>query len=140
MGKRSGFRTRVFRALHAEARKRGVDHDGLHEIALLRHGVRSMSDMTDEQLLGLYRAWTGKTLRRRAELPRRGKDPVADLRMVSGEEMIALDQEFAKRGWGPETKQNFVRRQLKGRESIRSYRDWKRVFNGVRAMNRREGL
>ena len=126
------------RAIHAEAQKRGIDHDGLRDICRIRHDVQSVSDMSDAHLMGLYRSWTGKSLKRRAELPRRGADPVADLRMVSGSELEDLAREFAMRGWGPDTQRNFVRRQLKGRETIRTHRDWKRVIVGVRAITRRE--
>ncbi len=139
MGKNSGYRARLFKAIHAEAAKRRIDHDGLHDVCSERFGVRSMSDLSDVQLHALYRAWTGKQLKRRASLPRRGADPVRDMQMVSGEEAIMLEQEYAKRGWGKETSRNFVRRQLRGREEIRTYKDWRRVFQGVRAMNRREG-
>ncbi len=137
MGKHSGFRTRLYRAIHAEASKRGIDHDGLRDICAMRCGAKRMSDMTDAQLHGLYRSWTGRELRQRAKLPRRGRDPLADGQMVASEEMIALEQEFAKAGWDEAAQKTFIRRQLKGRETVRTRGDWKRVLCGVRAINRR---
>jgi hypothetical protein len=138
-GAKSAFRTRLFRAIHAEAPKRGFDHDGLHDMCTERFGVHSMSQLSDDQLLAIYRGWTGKTLKRRASLADPGWKQEPDA-MVSGEELTVLDQEFAKRGLGHEGRRNFVRRQLRGRESIRSRKDYVRVLHGIRAMNARENL
>lgn len=66
MGPNAGFKNRVMRAIHAEAKKRGIDHDGLHDIAAMRWGVKSLSAATGEQLYGLYHEWAKKGLRRRA--------------------------------------------------------------------------
>ena len=135
----AGFRQRIFRALHAEAKKRDIDHDALHDIFVQNFHVKSMSDATDAQLVGLYRQWTGKTLRRRAKLAGAGWKGEPDA-MVSGEEMVELGQEFAKRGLGADGQQNFVRRQLKGRAQIRTRRDFIRVIHALRAMNERDGV
>lgn len=141
MGPRSGLRTRLFRAIHAEAVKRRMDHDALHDLCVSGFRVHSMSELTDEQLTSLYKGWTGHGIRTKAKLPKKGEaERAPEVQMVSGEDLIRLDQEFAKRGMGAEGKRNFVRRQLGGREVIRTRRDYARVFNGVRAMNRREKL
>jgi len=139
MGPKSGFRTRLFRAVHVEGAKRGLDHDGLRAMALEHFGVHSMADLKDEQLVAMYKGWTGKGLKRTAKLPRAGEAAAAGAaQMVSADELEAFEMECAKRGWGVETKRNFVRRQLGGRDVIRTRRDFARVFAGVRAMNRRE--
>jgi hypothetical protein len=139
-GPHSAFRGRLFKAVHAEAAKRDMDHDALRDLCHRSYGVRFMSEMTDADLLKLYRSFTGKSLKRKAQLPRRGELDEAGERLISGEELVALDAEFARRALGPEARQNFVRRQLKGRDEIRTRSDFVRVWNGIRAMNRRDGV
>lgn len=133
-------RATLFRALHAEALKRGLDHAALSDVCKTRFGVQSMAGASDEQLLSLYKGWTGKSLRRTGPLPKRGYAHRRGAEeMISAEDIQTLANAFALRGWGPETQANFVRRQL-GRDQIRTRRDFWRVFNGLRAMNRREGI
>jgi len=141
MGPKSGRRSRWFRAVHAEALKRGMDHDALHDLCTSCYKVHSMSELTEEQLESIYHGWTGKSLRRHGSLPRRGEAAAgAVAQIVSAEDLELLAQEAAKRGWGADTLQKFVRRQLQGRDTIRTRRDWARVYNGLRAMNRREAV
>ncbi len=133
-------RAKLFRAVHAEAAKRGVDHDGLRDVCRQQFGVHSMGELTEQQLEGLYRNWTGHKLRRKrtTPLPKRGYARGGEIEMVSGEDLETLGAAFAARGWGKETQRAFIRRQLGGREEIRTRRDFWRVFSGVRAMNRRD--
>ena len=141
-GKVSGYRARLFKGLHAEGVKRGMDHDGLHDLCCREFVVRSMGDATDHQLEGLYRRWTGHTIKGRAKLPRRGEAAKAAAagQMVSAEEIVMLEAEFALRNLGEEGRANFVRRQLRGREQVRTRADWMRVITPLRAMNRKDGL
>lgn len=132
-----GARARYFRGLHAEAEKRGLDHDGLRQVCRERFGVESMAELGEEQLGDLYRAWTGKGLRRRTGLPRESARAGVDAQMVSGEDLRTLGSVFAALEWGKETQRNFVARQLGGRVEIRTTRDFFRVFHGARAMARR---
>jgi len=133
-------RSKLFRAVHAEAAKRGLDHDGLREVCRGQFGVHSMGDLTEQQLEGLYRNWTGHKLRRKrtTSLPKRGYARSGEIELVSGEDLETLGRAFAARGWGLETQHAFIRRQLGGREQIRTRLDFHRVFSGVRAMNRRD--
>jgi len=109
-GINAGYRQRLFRGVHAEALKRGLDHDALHDLAREKYRVPSMGDLTDAQLLAMYRSWTGKkTLRRRAELANPGWQEQTEA-MVSGEEVNSIAQEFAKRGLGREGQAAFIRR------------------------------
>lgn len=138
-GPKSAYRARLFKAVHAEALKRKLDHDALHDMCVANYKVHSMGQLTDAQLLGIYRGWTGKTLRSRAKLGERNwKDAPAS--MVSGEEITAIAGEFAKRGMGLEAQKNFVRRQLKGRDVIRTRHDYVRVLHPLKAMNARDNL
>jgi hypothetical protein len=131
-------RAKLFRALHAEASKRGMDHDGLRDACRERYSVHSMGDLSDAQLEALYRGWTGHGLKRKSPLPKRGYARGQDVEMVSAEDIDLLGRAFAARGWGKETQTAFIRRQLNGRAEIRTRRDFWRVFSGVRAMNRRD--
>jgi hypothetical protein len=135
-GPKSGFRGRLFAAVHAEGAKRGFDHDGLRDLFHTNYGTRSLAQATDAQLLAVYRGWTGKTLKYMGKLPRRAEGQ--DLQIVSGADLSDLAQEFAVRGLGEEGKAAFIRRQLRGRDVIRTRRDFVRVMAGVRAMNRRD--
>ena len=140
-GKKSGYRARLFRGLHAEGIKKGMDHDGVHDACCEHFGVRSMGQATDAQLAGLYRMWTGHTLKNRAKLPRRGEAAkrASAAQMISGEEAVTLDAEFAKRDLRGEERANFVRRQLRGRDQVQTRLDWVKVIGGLRAMSRRDG-
>jgi hypothetical protein len=135
------MKTLLIRALHAEAAKRGLDHDGLRDVCRVRFSVASMRDLSDGQLKTLFRDWTGRNFvrKRTTPLPKRGYGRAGELELVSGEDLETLGRAFAARQWGPETQRAFIRRQL-GRDQIRTRRDFHRVFSGVRAMNRRDGL
>lgn len=138
-GTQAGYRNRLFRAVHAEAIKRKLDHDAVHDMCVRDFGVRSMGELTDAQLLSIYRGWTGKVLRRKAKLA----DPDWKAQpdgLVSGDELEAIAQEFAKRGLGIDGQRNFVRRQLQGRDQIRSRKDYIRVMHALREMNARDRL
>jgi hypothetical protein len=139
MGADAGsVRARLFRAVHAEGLKRGMGHAELREVCRERYGVASMQQLDDEKLQELYRGWTGHGLRRRTAMPKKGSGRSVGLaEMVTGEDLQTLANAFAARGWGKETQREFIRRQLGGREQIRTRGDFWKVFSGVRAMNRR---
>ena len=139
-------RTRVMRALHAEGAKRGLDHEGLREMCRGKFGVASMGDLDLAQAASLYKDVTGTEFlvagrgpAPRVKLPERGYAARGETQIVSGGELELLERAFAKRGWGPATKLAFIRRQLGGREQIRTRADFQKVFRGVQAMNRRDG-
>lgn len=139
-GLKSAFRGRLFKAIHAEAAKRKIDHDALHDLFVSRCHVRSMADVSDHDLERVYKEWTGKGLKRRTALPKRGEATADSAQMITGEELMVLDQEFSRRAMGQDGRRTFIRRQLRGRDVIRSRRDYAKVFNGIRAMNRRDSL
>jgi hypothetical protein len=136
---KSAYRTRLFKAIHAEGVKHGFDHDALRDWAKNTHaGVKSMADLTDGQLLGMYKSLTGgKTLRRYGKLAGRGEMPSADSQLVSTEDLASLDQEFVLAGFDAITKLSLIRRQLNGREVIRTRGDLVRVAAAVRAIRNR---
>lgn len=134
MGKEKGFRNRVMKALHAEAIKRGISHEDLREM----FSVHSLGLVETKDLVNQLRAW-GKRMRV-SQLPRKGyaTKAAASPEMVSGEDLTLLGDAFQRRGWTQDQRNNFIRRQLGGRETIRTRADFHRVFSGVRAMNRRD--
>jgi hypothetical protein len=100
-----------------------------------------MADATDAQMLGIYRQWTGHPLKGRGTKPQRGEARGGVVtKIVSGEDLILLDAEFAKRSLSGHGRTAFVRRQLGGRETIRTRQDFARVYSGLSAMNRRDRL
>jgi hypothetical protein len=114
-----------------------MDHDALRDMCRERYKVHSMGELSDGQLEAVYRGWTGHALKRKSALPPRGYANTTEVAMVSGEDLETLARAFAARGWGKETQAVFIRRQLGGREQIRTRKDFWKVFSGVRAMNRR---
>ncbi|HWE50493.1 MAG TPA: hypothetical protein VG273_11910 [Bryobacteraceae bacterium] len=148
MGPEKGHRAKLMRAIHAEAQKRGIDHDGLRDM----FKVRSLSMVETNDLVGALKTWTGRGVRksrpraaawpaRSAEqLPRKGYGKNGETELVGGDDLNTLAEAFARRGMGKESQANFIRRQLGGRDSIRTRADFHKVFSGIRAMNRREGI
>lgn len=140
MGPEKALRSRLMRAIHAEGARRRLDHDALHDLVEAKFAVRTMAAVETKDLLALYKGWTGHGLKSRAQKPSRGETAVARMQMVSAEEAIALEMEFARRGLGDDGKKNFIRRQLRGRDQVRTRGDWVRVIAPLRAMNRRENV
>jgi hypothetical protein len=138
-GIRSAFRARLYRGIHAEAAKARMDHDALHDMAVKNCDVHSMAQLTDDQLLWMYRQLSGgKKLKSRGKLPRQGETRQgADSELVSGEDLVMLDQQFAEAGFSETGKMTFLRRQLKGRDFIRTRGDLIQVMGGIRAMTKR---
>ncbi|KKM81379.1 hypothetical protein LCGC14_1330380 [marine sediment metagenome] len=138
---KTNVKSRLFRALHAEASRKGLDHDALRDIAKERFGVESMSVLTVDNLQHLHRDLTGRWFHaRKAPLPKRGTAAAGEMEIISPGHLETLARAFAKRGWGRDTQRAFIRRQLRGREQIRTTADFQKVFRGVQAMNRRDGL
>ncbi len=147
MGEKRAFRARLFRAIHAEGIKRGIDHDALRDMCRTNFGVHSLSEMTDDNLYKLYRSWTNRGLKRRKHEAGPGCQPVDKhegfrvldkLQMVASEDLVILAQEFALAGMSEDSQKGFIRRQLRGRDIIRTRGDWGKVINGLRAINKRE--
>jgi hypothetical protein len=128
------------RAIHAEGAARKLDHSDIRDICRAKFGVQSMAELNNGQLQTLYKDWTGRGLRgvKREKTPLQRGYAQGKLEMVSPAELETLERAFAARQWGPETKRAFIRRQLKGREAIRTRADFARVFRGIQAMNRRD--
>jgi len=133
MGPDKGFRARLFRALHAEALKRHIDHDGLRDI----FGVKSLANVETEALQARLKAWSGHSVRRKTQLPRKGYGKSGELDMVGVEDLQTLANAFEIAGMDEIAQTNFIRRQLRGRAAVRTRADFHKVFSGVRAMNRR---
>lgn len=136
MGPDKALRNKVFRALHAEALKRKIDHDDLRDI----FKVKSLSTVETPRLIDQLKAWTGKGVRRRTALPRKGygQGDSPEVQMAGLEDLTTLRDAFAIAGMGGDAQRAFIARQLRGREEVRTRADFHKVFSGVRAMNRRK--
>lgn len=137
-GVKSGYRARLMRGIHAQGLKQRLDHDRLHDLVRENYQCASMSHMTDGQLLALYKLLAGgRELKKRGKLPNRGEVPGANAEIASAEDLVLLDHHFAKAGFTEEGKVAFLKRQLKGRDCVRTRGDVTRVMTAVRAINRR---
>lgn len=133
--KDKAIRTKLLRALHAEGKKRGLDHDDLRFV--LR--VSSLSDASIADMERVLKEWTGKSIRRRqTSLPRKGYLKTGELQIAGLEEFTTLQNAFAIAGMDGDAQRGFIRRQLRGREEVRTVADFHRVFSGLRAINRRK--
>lgn len=142
MARPAEIRAKLFRAIHAEGAKAGLGHEELRDACREQFGVASMGDLTLDDLQQLYHQFAGRYLRAaKTRLPRRGcaRSSAVD-ELVSAEHIETLGRAFAMRGWGAKTQREFIKRQLRGRHQIRTMADLQKVFRGVQAMNRRDGI
>ena len=52
--------TQILRALHAEGRKRGLDHGALHDLAAEYFGVDSLARLSEPQAHSLFKRVAGR--------------------------------------------------------------------------------
>jgi len=126
-------RAKLLRAIHAEGRKRGMDHDALHDM----FKTPSLSTVSIDELERTLKGWTGKGLRRNAPLPRRGYGSSTFVELAGLEDFATLANAFAVAQMNGEAQKTFIRRQLRGRDTVRTVADFHKVFSGLRAINRR---
>ena len=126
-------RAKLLRAIHAEGRKRGMDHDALRDM----FKVPSLSNVPVDELERRLKGWTGKGLRRKTPLPRRGYGSSTFVELAGLDEFTTLANAFAIAQMNGEAQKTFISRQLRGRDTVRTVSDFHKVFSGLRAMNRR---
>lgn len=142
--------TKYLRALHARGRERGLDHEGLRDIAQQRFSADSLSKLSDEQvrkmLTGLgptsrtSRAARAERRNAQGNHGRRDYDASGDtVQLVSGRERQMLAEAAALRGWSDESLEKFCLRQIK-RVAPRTMVEFNKVFWALKSMNRRDGL
>jgi len=152
MNRSTDQRAKMMRGLHAEASKRGLSHDGLHELVEKRYGVASLSQLSEAQLREWYREFSGKGFRhpgmgsasRRRAAGTAGKKagsmPAPRVVELAGADDIAMLIDLAARiGWSVTALHKFVARQL-GREQIRTMADVNKVLWALKAIARRRGI
>ena len=142
------IRTRLLRGFHGEGKRRGLDHDGMRDVAADRFGVSSMAALKLEQMQAWYRDWTGRAFRpkrrrivdaaRRKAAGKAGRTGAEDkvVHLASGEDLDLLGEYAARLGWGKQTLGSFIRRQLQGRETIRTVGDLNKVLWPMKRMAR----
>ena len=143
-------KTRVMGALHAEGLKRGLSHQDLSEMAGQRYGVASMAALDDGQLRDLFLDLTGRLFhpkhpgmrnrqRRQAAGTAGRKDGNPKLvEMAATADVEMVYQIGYSLGWTRQTIQTFIRRQLGGREQLRTMAEVNKVLWGLKAIARRK--
>lgn len=127
-------RAKLLRAIHAEGRKRGMDHDALRDM----FKVPSLSKVSIDEMERTLKGWTGKGVRRSKPLPRAGYGKSSTLTELVGlEDFTTLANAFAIAQMDSKAQKAFISRQLCGRDTVRTVADFHRVFSGLRAINRR---
>jgi hypothetical protein len=148
----------MMRGLHAEGAKRGLSHDGLHELVAKRYGVDSLAQLSETQLREWYREFTGKGFRhagvggaarrraagtagrRQAGQPVNGStDQRNVVELVSGDDLAMLADLAQQIGWSVSGLYTFVERQI-GRSKIRTMAEFNKVLWAVKAIARRKGV
>jgi len=76
------------------------------------------------------KGWTGKGLRRNAPLPRRGYGSSTFVELAGLEDFATLANAFAVAQMNGEAQKTFIRRQLRGRDTVRTVADFHKVFSG----------
>jgi hypothetical protein len=152
MNRSTEQRSKMMRGLHAEARKRGLSHDGLHELVEKRYGVRSLSQLSEAQLREWYREFSGKGFRHRGIAPgsrawaagNAGKKAAPDgarkvVELAGADDIAMLIDLAARIGWSVTGFHKFVARQL-GREQVRTMADVNKVLWALKTIARRKGI
>lgn len=143
-------RARFLRGLHAEARKRGLSHDDLHELVARKFRVDSLSKLTEKQLREWYREFTGKGFKHRGvpagsrawasgNAGRRGPGQQKVVELVNGDDLAMLANLAAQIGWSVSALHVFIERQI-GRRAIRTMAEFNRVLWPMKAIARRKGI
>lgn len=140
-----GSRDKALRGLHAEARKRGLDHDALHEIALERFQRGSLRDLSVAQIQGwaneLRQAQAPRSAasrRRQGTAGRKTAGKAAKVVELVGAKELELIGGYAEAlGWDRARLDGFIRRQLGEHGRVRTVGDANKVIDGLRAMYRR---
>ena len=146
---------KLLRAVHAEAAKKDLDHHALHAQAVECFGVDSIAVLTEQQLRDLFRGVAGRPYRAKhpgvrgnerrqaAGMAGRKKAPGGadvDEKVVhlatTADVQLCYDAAYAI-GWDRERLMSFIRRQLGGRETIRTLAECNKVLWPLKAMGRR---
>ena len=143
-------KTRVMGALHAEAAKRGLSHQDLSERAGKRYGFASMADLDDGQLRDLFLDLTGRVFhpkhpgmrnrqRRKAAGTAGRKNAINKVVEMAATVDVEMVYQLAYGlGWTQETIKTFIRRQLGGRDQLRTMADINKVLWGLKAIAKRK--
>jgi hypothetical protein len=158
MNRSTEQRSKMMRGLHAEASKRGLSHDGLHELVEKRYGVASLSQLSEAQLREWYREFSGKGFRHRGmgsasrrraagaagrrqpDQPiNRSTDQSKVIELASADDIAMLIDLAGQIGWSVTALHKFVARQI-GRENIRTMAEFNKVLWALKAIARRKGI
>jgi hypothetical protein len=126
------------RAIYAEARKRGLDSDALHDmVESVTRRTRSVSKLTHAEAQRVIQNLKGESFVPLRTLQyRRQKSGIAAL--VRPDQLTFIAELASQRDWSPETLTTFCQRQCK-RNSPRTTNEANKVIEALKAMNKREG-
>lgn len=131
--------TNQVRAIHAEARKRGIDPDTLHDLVEnVTRRTRSIAALTHAEAQKVIQRMKGDgfvPLRTLQHHRQKSGIPV----LVRPEQLTLIAELSSQRDWSVETLATFCKRQCK-REMPRTTSDANKVIEALKAMNRRDGL
>ena len=142
--------SKVMGALHAEAAKLGLSHQDLSEMAGQRYGVASMAALDDGQLRDLFLDLTGRVFhpkhpgmqnrQRRKAAGTAGRKDASNkvVEMAATVDVEMVYQLGYALGWTQQTIKTFIRRQLRGRDQLRTMADVNKVLWGLRAIAKRK--
>jgi len=127
------------RAIFAEGRRRGLDHEALGDMAeSVTRRTRHLSELTHTEAEALLRKLKGQGFVPLRTLQyRRRKQGIEQLVQQSQLDLIAALA--SQREWSAETLLKFCKRQC-GHTTPRTTRQANKVIEGLKAMNLRSGL
>lgn len=131
--------TNQVRAIHAEARKHGLDHDTLHDlIESVTKRTRSIAALTHKEALAVIRQLKGKGFVPLRTLQYR-RQQAGVQQLVQPTQLTLIAELASQRGWSAEALQSFCQRQCK-RTRPRTTTDANKVIEALKAMNQRDKL
>lgn len=131
--------TNQVRAIFAEGRKRGLDHDQLRDVVESEtRRTRSIAELTHREAEAVLRKLKGNGfVSLRTIQYHRKKQGVQQV--VQQEQLDLIAALASQRHWPAETLLNFCKRQC-GHTKPRTTSEANKVIEGLKAMNRREEL
>lgn len=127
------------RAIFAEGKKRGLDHDRLRDMAeSITRRTRSLKELTKPEAESMLRTLKGNRFTPLRTLQHRRQREHID-QVVQPAQLKLIAELATQRGWSAETTLKFCERQC-GHKRPLTTKQANSVIEALKAMNRREGL
>ncbi len=127
------------KAIFAEARKRGLDNEALHDmVESITRRTRSISSLSYAEAQKVIQRLKGDEFKPLRTLQyHRQKAGIKQL--VQDAQLTLIAELASQRNWSAESLTKFCRRQCR-HDRPRTTEDANKVIEGLKAMNKREGL